>query len=298
MRLGLYKEGNPLPQTIVKFTTYDKPAVVILHTKMSLPSNSMLQIQRALIKILTEENSELKSSLQLVTDEKAKERAEFEAILMEKQRTIDQYGKRAVQQDELVHKLKISLVDCEIEQLDLIQNNVELRQSIQQFKNELKVFEADLAGKQREIDECLVPRIQQLETENSYLQNTQSDAESATEHKITPDVLIDQALAKLQEAIDLVAEYETGTGATPESKQSTGKKIKKYWFVKKGTTSKPSGEPSNKTFLNELDYTGCVIIERAKSLKEVAKQIKAQGKHLKKKATQLPQIPVTVPYCH
>ena len=100
----------------------------------------MLQIQTALIKILTEENSELKSSLQLVTDEKAKERAEFEEILMEKQRTIHQYEKRAVQQDELVHKLKISLVDCEFEQLDLIQNNVELRQSIQQFKNELTVL--------------------------------------------------------------------------------------------------------------------------------------------------------------
>ena len=246
----------------------------------------MLQIQTALIKILTEENSELKSSLQLVTDEKAKERAEFEEILMEKQRTIHQYEKRAVQQDELVHKLKISLVDCEFEQLDLIQNNVELRQSIQQFKNELTVFEADLADKQREIDECLAPRILQLETENSYLHNTQSDAESATEHKITPDVLIDQALAKLQEAIAMAAEYETGTGATPESKPSTGKKIKN-WFVKKGTTSKPSGEPSHKTFLNELDYTGCVIMERAKSLKEVAKQIKAQGKHLKKKAKQI-----------
>ena len=125
-----------------------------------------------------------------------------------------------------------------------------------------------------------------METENSYLHNTQSDAESATEHKITPDVLIDQALAKLQEAIAMAAEYETGTGATPESKPSTGKKIKN-WFVKKGTTSKPSGEPSHKTFLNELDYTGCVIMERAKSLKEVAKQIKAQGKHLKKKAKQI-----------
>ncbi len=297
MRLGLYKEGNTLPQTIVKFTTYQIPAVLILHTKMSLPSNSMLQIQTSLIKILTEENFELKSSLQLVTDEKAKERTEFEAILMEKQRTIDQYEKRAVQQDELVHKLKISLVDCEFEQLDLIQNNVELRQSIQQFKNQLTVFEADLVDKQREIVECLAPRILQLETENAYLHNTISDAESATEHKITPDVLIDQALAKLQEAIAVAAEYETGTGATPESKPSTGKKIKN-WFVKKGTTSIPSGEPSHKIFLNELDYTGCVIMERAKSLKEVAKQIKAQGKHLKKKATQMPQIPVTVPYCH
>ena len=76
----------------------------------------------ALIKNLTEENSQLKSSLQLVTEERAKERAEFEANLMDKQRKIDQYEKRAaVQQDELVHKLKISLVDCECEQLDIIQ---------------------------------------------------------------------------------------------------------------------------------------------------------------------------------
>ena len=245
----------------------------------------MLQIQTALIKILTEENSELKSSLQLVTDEKAKERAEFEEILMEKQRTIHQYEKRAVQQDELVHKLKISLVDCECEQLDIIQSNIELRQSVQQLKNELTVFEANLADKQRVIDECLAPRILQLETVNSYLHDTISDAESTTQHKNTPDVLMGEALAKLQEAIDLTAEYEgkTGTGATPDTRTSPGQKIKN-WFAKIGT-SKPSGEPSQKTFLNVREFIGCLMIERAESLKQVTKELKDKGKYMKKKGS-------------
>jgi hypothetical protein len=104
-----------------------------------------------------------------------------------------------------------------------------LRQLVQQLKNELTVFEANLEDKQRVIDECLAPRVLQLETLNSYLQYTISDAESTTQHKNTPDMLMDEALAKLQEAIDLTAEYEgkTGTGATPDIKPSTGKKNQK-----------------------------------------------------------------------
>ena len=47
-------------------------------------------------KRLTEENDNLKSSLQLETDERAKERAEFEEILMDKQRTIDYKDKSLV----------------------------------------------------------------------------------------------------------------------------------------------------------------------------------------------------------
>jgi hypothetical protein len=56
-------------------------------------------------KRLTEENDNLKSSLQLATDERDKERAEFEEILMDKQRTIDYKDKSLVQQDEPVGKL-------------------------------------------------------------------------------------------------------------------------------------------------------------------------------------------------
>ena len=78
----------------------------------------------------------------------------------------------------------------------------------------------------------------QLESDNYFLNYTISQAERTTQHKKTAEALIDQALAKFQETIDLTTEYEgtTGTGATPDTRNvnNAGQNMNNV-FVKKAS---------------------------------------------------------------
>ena len=59
-------------------------------------------------------------------------------------------------------KSKTTLVDCKDKQLDIIQSNIDLRLLVQQFKEDITVFEANLKEKQGMIDHLLeqvAPRV-------------------------------------------------------------------------------------------------------------------------------------------
>jgi hypothetical protein len=230
-------------------------------------------------KRLNEEICELKSRLQLVTDERAEERSDVTELY---HRTIDYYENYLVQQDELVfnlteerNELKITLADREEKLLETMECKTDLELSFQQFKEEIiTVCKAQLAEKQKIIDrydEFLAPRILQLEEENASLKDAQSRAEKArTTPKKHVATLFDEPL------IDSTAEDEgkRNTGATMDTGQvKNGKQIKNL-FVKKGFSKTNSSKP----FLSVLELAGCLIIDKAKSLKEITKKMKARVK--------------------
>ena len=240
----------------------------LLPDENNVYSSAKISAMKNTINQLTEENCKLNSSLQLVTNKRAEEK--------------DRYEKYLIEQDELGWELKTAVADCKDKQLEMIQNNVELKLLVQKVKEERTVFEENLKEKERTIefyDEHLAPRILQLETENPSLKNTKSDATTKPQKQI--EELIDEGLATLLEAIDRIEEDKGNTEATTDTGQDkTGNKIKNWFSKKRFSKAKPKP-----VFLSVMEITGSMMIDKAKSLKQVAKKMKAKGKELIKKAS-------------
>jgi hypothetical protein len=270
----VYGDENPLPDCRRR-----------IPKRTSLPPNEkgssdISTLQKEIYR-LTEENSQLKTSLELATDERAREREEFEDILTDKQRAIDQKEKSLVQQDQLVceltaemNELKTNLAETKKTLRETTERNPYLDLSVQLLKEEVTALEAKLEEKQRRIEtyeEFLSPRFvqsaDQSEIDHQKIAQSQAEKRKSPKHVIW---LLDDALALLNEAYDLTIEDEEILKRKIGAKTDTGQGKKgntiKNWFVKK--KEKP------------LSVLGKMMMEKLESLKELEKKMKVRSKQL------------------